>query len=626
MFSIGFGRNSIKENYIAPDHFSNFPTSKVSVIGFLKEDIIAKNKNRGVLSVEYLVDNKNEYSIASGNLLVYLEKDSLSNLLSAGDRILLSANIHSIKPNGNPYAFDFKNYLHKRSIDHQCFLKFDDWTLISHGNLHPIKNFTQRVRKKFLNILLKYIDGSSEEAIGAALVLGYRNLLTDQVYDAYTDTGSVHVLAVSGLHLGILTGMLLWLFSFFKSSSQIVEITKMVCIIIAIWLFALITGSAPAVLRAATMFTLFIIGKKLFKDINTYNILSASAILLLLYDPFLLSQASFQFSYLALTSILYFHPKLSSCWVPKNGILRFVWNLAVLALAAQILVFPITIYYFHKFPLYFALSGIIAVPFAGIILWISVIIFMFESLIPCVNSILGPLLNFALSSFLKLILLIQELPFCSLDGILINYRQMIIIYAFLITAMIWFTFKIKRLIFLVLLLSIVFVSSSSLNKLYYINQKELVVYDAKGGIVMDIFHGLQGYTYIDSIVSPTSIEFATTNYRLNHRINKMTYLDSIEYEDKNIMYHKGYISLLEQKILLLDKNTPIPHSEIIEVDFLVIGQVSEQKLALANKRIIAQQVILSNAIPFWKKESFIEILNHPNVHVIQNKGAFIAAL
>jgi len=611
VFSLGFTRNSIEETYLPEHHFETQSFTDGHIIGVLKEDPISKNSYRSTLAIEYISEEKQSlipstagYSAATGNLLIYLEKEDRSKSLKAGDRIIINTKIRPIRPNGNPYSFDFKNYLHHRSINHQCFIKSKDWAYGSAGNLHPIQNLTQDIRQVFLEILQKYINSDAEEAIAAALVLGYRNLLTEDVYDAYTDTGSVHVLAVSGLHLGILTGMLLWLFGLFKTESRIIELIKMVLVIVAIWMFALITGSAPAVLRAATMFTLFIIGKKLFKDINTYNILAASAILLLLVDPFLLFQASFQFSYLALTSILYFQPKLSTWWIPDNRIIRFFWNLAVLALAAQILVFPITIYYFHKFPLYFALSGIIAVPFAGIILWVSVFLFAMEFIFPLANVVIGYMLNLSLSWFLKLILCIQQLPFCSLDGILINYQQMILIYVGLLLLMAWFSLQLKRLVFPALSIALVFIMSSSFTLIKNINQKEIIVYDVNGGIAADIFYGRNCYTYADDSVKPSSLEFAAST----------------------LSSHYGYISTHHHNILILNQDTPIPHTDTMLVDLLIIGDIKQERLTDAMRWIIPDQIVLGRSIPFWKKEEYLTILRNYSIHDILEKGAYLKKL
>lgn len=626
IFSIGFARNSIEETYLPSHHFTQLDFTNGSIIGVLKEDLVSKNKYRTTLSVEHVSKDQNQFNESTGNLLVYFEKTDLSKSLKAGDRIQFHSKILDIRPNGNPYSFDFKNYLHNRSIDHQSFLKPDDWKLLSHKNLHPLQNLTQNIRQEFLLILKKYIHGTEEKAISAALVLGYKNLLTEEVYDAYTDTGSVHVLAVSGLHLGILTGMLIWLFSFFKTNSPVIELLKMTFIIISIWMFALITGSAPAVLRAATMFTLFIIGKNLFKDINTYNILFASAILLLLYDPFLLFQASFQFSYLALTSILFFQPKLSVWWIPKNKAIRFIWNLAVLALAAQILVFPITIYYFHKFPLYFALSGIVAVPFAGIILWLSVLVFASEFLLPVLNLALGPILNFVLGLFLKLIIMIQQLPFCSLDGILITYPQMIIIYACLLLMMSWYSFKIRKMIFPTLILFLSFMIHSSFTKVKNIQQKELIVYDVSGALLVDIFIGQTAFTYRDSSISESSVDFAASNYRLYHQINEHHEFHEAPFKNSHLSFNQGYITTHKKNLILLNQDTPIPDTEPIHVDYLIIGKVSKEKLAEANEKVIAQKTILSRSIPYWEKEAYLKILNNSEVYQIQDQGAYIESL
>jgi len=283
LISFGFLRADLKENYHRPDHFE---PGEQTVIGIVQENIVERKKYRTSVKVEHIVINDSPNS-STGNLLCYFEKDENSQKIKPGDRLLINGTVLETSTNHNPLAFDFKNYLHNRGINHQIFIQSDDWEILSESELNYLQTLANNLRNKLLTVLRKHILKSDEQAIAAALTLGYRNQLTSEIYDAYTDTGSVHVLAVSGLHLGILTKLILVILGLFKSNHRVAKITKATVTILAIWLFALVTGAAPAVIRAATMFTLYTIGVTFSRNSNTYNILALSALILLLYDPFL---------------------------------------------------------------------------------------------------------------------------------------------------------------------------------------------------------------------------------------------------------------------------------------------------------------------------------------------------
>lgn len=621
LFLLGFTRSDLKENYLPNDHFT---IGQHSAIGIIQENIVERKKYRTSLKVTYL-ETPDGYIKSSGNLLCYFDKDSLSKQLSPGDVIYFSSDIQATRSNNNPLAFDFKNYLHNRGLNHQSFIRSDNWVQLKSGELSFLKKFSLDLRNDLLDILRKYIKKPDEQAIAAALVLGYRNQLTSEIYDAYTETGSVHVLAVSGLHLGIVTGLIIWLFSFIKWDNRFIEFLKGISTVVLVWLFALVTGAAPAVIRAATMFTFLVISMS-FRA-NTYNILAASAIALLLYDPFLLFQASFQFSYMALLSILYFHPIISSWWIPENKLIRGLWNLAVVAIAAQVLVFPVTVYYFHKFPLYFILSGIIAVPGATIILYGALGLFVFEPFLTSLNTVVGPLLETIIEWFLWSIMSIQKLPFCSIENILIRTPDMILIYILLAAMMIGISWKKKKMIFVMLIIGIVYMASNCFYYYQNLKQKELIVYDLNNTVAIDIMSGTHLYEIISGEVSDQTKSFTNENYRLSKKINTTQSINPMDsLVSDGLLCQKGYLSFRNHHLLVLDNKTALPKVGYINVDYLIIGKVSTSKLKYALNHICSENIILTNANKFWEIDEYKEILKEHKYHYVGDDGAYITSL
>ncbi|NJO90405.1 MAG: ComEC/Rec2 family competence protein, partial [Chloroflexia bacterium] len=223
------------------------------------------------------------------------------------------------------------------------------------------------LRSSILSVYQSSGIQGDEFAILAALTLGVKDYLSDEIVEAYSDSGAMHVLAVSGLHVGILMAMLNMIFSFFWKRKKLL-VLKSIIILVFLWLFALITGLAPSVTRSALMFSFFILSKNSGKRPSSYNSLAAAAFIILLFNPNALFHVGFQLSFLAVISILLFQQKLYRTIDIKNKYLDYFWQLTTVSLAAQIGTTPISIFYFHQFPIYALLTNIIVIPAAAIIL------------------------------------------------------------------------------------------------------------------------------------------------------------------------------------------------------------------------------------------------------------------
>lgn len=626
LFFLGFIRMDLKENHIPKNHFDN---NTQVLIGIVEQEITRKNKIKTCLNIEYQLEKDSSFRKAFGRLLIYLDADEASQKLIPGDRILFQSNIQSIPENRNPHAFNYQSFLHLKGIDHQAFIKPENWQLLNRNNLNRLRHLTFNIRHQLLKVLRQNIRSSEEFSICAALVLGYRNELSKTLYKTYQETGAVHVLAVSGLHLGILTQILFLVFGLIPSDKRAIEICKALAIVVLIWLFALVTGAAPAVLRAATMFTFFIIGKTLFKDVNTYNILAASAILLLLYDPFLLFQVGFQLSYCALLSIIYFHPIISNWWIPKNKVLFYVWNLSVVSIAAQILVFPITTYYFHQFPLYFILSGLVAVPMATIILSLSIGLFLFHFSLPFFNEGISPVLNQTLEGFLWSMRQIQVFPYCSLSEILIRSTDVIIIYFLLLNVIIWINTQNRKMIF-PFLVGICFLI---LSNVIYLNtslkQKEFIVYETNKGFVLDLFTGQKGLEIKSADISETTLQFATDGNRLHKNISvKTDRIKTDSLSSGNIQLKSGLLSVDNKSILWAPNEITIPKNHRLKIDYLIVGDLEENELTNLLTNVQCEKLILSNEAKYWTRNKIKESLVSKNIsfHSIEEDGPFIQEL
>lgn len=332
---------------------------------------------------------------ASGKLLLNVEKDSTSKHLDVDGVLIASTSLSKLNLPLNPYQFNYNGYLKKQHIDFQLFLKNDELLQIS-SKPHTLYGHAAAIRTKIDKKLKAYNFKRDELAIIDALLLGQRKDISQETYNNYINAGAVHILAVSGLHIGIILLILNWVFKPIERLKH-GNYIKMSLIAISLWCFAIIAGLSPSVTRAVAMFTVFAIGMNLKRPANIYNTLAISMFMLLLFKPRFLYDLGFQMSYLAVISIVSIQPLLKNLWYPSTRVVRYFWDIFTVTLAAQIGVVPISLYYFHQFPGLFFISNLIVIPLLTLNLCFGILI-IFMALLNLLPEWLADTFGFSISS------------------------------------------------------------------------------------------------------------------------------------------------------------------------------------------------------------------------------------
>ena len=349
---------------------------------------------RFIIEVENLISSE-KFQPVHGKVLLNIQKDSLQqNTLSPGTRLLIPWKPEPIKPPLNPFQFNYKNYMHHLKVERQMNMLPAKLSIIDKGEIN-IQAKAWHFRESLIGNLRELRFGKNELAVLQALILGQRREITDKLYQNYAAAGAIHILAISGLHIGIL---LLFLNFILKPLDKVKygKIGKTILIILLLWAFAFLTGLSPSVVRAVCMFSFLAVGLQLKRKTSSLNSLFLSLFFLLLVDPFFIFQVGFQLSYLAVFSIIVFQPLIYKIFTTKWRIPDYFWKLISASIAAQIGVLPLSLYYFHQFPGLFLLSNIVILPALGFILGIglAVIILAFVGLLP---DILASMLSSILS-------------------------------------------------------------------------------------------------------------------------------------------------------------------------------------------------------------------------------------
>jgi len=375
--SIGFLTTNIHNEKNYEDHYSNNTSSKnnINIIIFKVREVLKPSHYHDKYIVDIL---KIEDDFASGKLLLNIEKDSIKQVLKIDEEFQIKTALSNINTPLNPYQFNYKKYLAKQYIYHQVYVhKASLFKLDS--NTKTVFGLAENLRKSINLNLKKYDFNGNELAIINALLLGQRQDINKEIYDDYTKAGAIHILAVSGLHVGII---LLFLSFIFKPIEQLKhgKVVKTILIIMMLWCFSIIAGLSASVTRAVTMFSIIAIGLQFKRATNIFNTVAISMFILLLVKPMFLFDVGFQLSYAAVFAIVSFYPIFYKLLKPKYYILNKFWQVFVVTLSAQFGVVPLSLFYFHQFPGLFFLSNLVIVPLLGFILGLGIIVILFALL------------------------------------------------------------------------------------------------------------------------------------------------------------------------------------------------------------------------------------------------------
>ncbi|GFZ80934.1 competence protein ComEC [Aquaticitalea lipolytica] len=328
---------------------------------------------------KYIVDIlKIDNQTVTGKLLFNIDKDSLENKINVDDVLFVSTSLKEINRPLNPYQFNYSAYLKKQYVYYQISTDYQSVFKIS-SDPNTISRLANKIHTKISNSLEAYHFKPDELAIINALLLGQRHDISSEVYDNYASAGAIHILAVSGLHVGIIFLILNFCLKPIErlKNGKYIKIT---IVVLLLWCFAVIAGLRPSVTRAVTMFTVIAIAMNLKRPSNIYNTLAISMFFLLLFKPLLLFDVGFQMSYIAVLAIVSIQPLIIKVWTPKYKLVNYFWNIFTVTIAAQIGVLPISLYYFHQFPGLFFVSNLVILPFLGLILGLGFIVIILASL------------------------------------------------------------------------------------------------------------------------------------------------------------------------------------------------------------------------------------------------------
>jgi competence protein ComEC len=609
------------------DFFAKYTQEPTYAIITLTEPPQLKEKSCKMIAEVNHVRDSTGWKSTSGKAVIYFEKDSFSEKLKYGDKLLIKAFFTEVMPPANPMEFNYKQYLAHRGIFYQAYVKSNTHLLIAVDEGGSIPGFAYRLRDKLLKILSEEGISGSEYAVISAMLLGNTDNLDPETIKSYQGSGAMHILSISGLHVGVVFIVLNFLLQFLDKFRH-GKIPKAILLLLCIWLYALITGMSPSVLRATAMFSFVIVGKAFRQPPNIYNTLAASALLLILFNPFIITAVGFQLSYLAVIGIVTIYPFIYKAWSPKYKIIDKVWSLIAVSLAAQLATFPLCLLYFHQFPNYFLLANIVAVPLSGLVIYLGLAALALSA-VPVLSALISKALVFSLKLLNGSVDFIEKLPYSVSDAIYISFAGMILIYL-LIIMLSFFLYKKSGKAFsgslAVLFILLIFVSFRQAHSL---EQKLIVVYNINKHTAVDFVDGQRCFFVGDSLLLNDAKKqaFHIYNERVHLKVDEVTpIMLNASYEDskKNTFYKKaGFVYFAGKKLGFISKT--VFNTKLITLDYLLLLQNVDMKIEDIMKQYKFKLLIMDASNSVRNIEKWIQECNNLGIpyYVTRRAGAWI---
>jgi competence protein ComEC len=590
-----------------PDHFSYAKPFGPWFAGWVYDAPSKGGKLKILLKVEATGAGPDSLIPCTGNLL--LLADTTDGPVHYGDRLVVEASAHPAEPPKNPHAFDYSRYLHYQNVHFQSFVK--------KGALHVVPDRMGswlwfrafEFRDRMLLSLRRYFPTREEYSIAEALLLGYQEDLPDEVRQAYAATGSMHALAVSGSHVSMLYAGILFFLARIRLRGKWGKIAEGLIVLGIIWAFTMLTGATASVMRASVMFTVYMTGKVFHRDASAWNVLALSAFILVLFNPYILFDAGFQLSYSAVAGLVFFYPRFyrNGPILPKWADLP--WQTLLVGFAAQLGTLPLSLFYFHQFPVYFWLAGWLVVFGGAVFLWGGSALLVLEYLFPKAAFWLGKALYVMLWGMNRLIYLIQHLPGSVIEGIWLDAGDATLLSVGVVAFGALLVYR--KGIWLVATLSILL--SVGIFRLFRnmdaVNRKEIVAYAVSKKGLIDFCDGNRVFSISDTLTWKQMQFSAQSNrcaWEMVSSVQMHTESDS-SFRSDNFLYDPPFIQFFTRRMALVGPKTLLEGRSPIALDVVILTGSPQTSIENLKKHFPCNLVVFDGSnswksVEKWKTE------------------------
>ncbi len=607
-----------------PQHFTHYIKTgefhKHTFIAAVKSIITHNDKSTRIVAEINRIAGNNDTIMSKGKMLINISNPDKQKGLSVGDIIKFKSYIRPISDAQNPKTFNPRKYYFFQNIHFSTYIEAFDYTIISSKG--SLQSFFRSLNLSIQKIIREKLKNKENADIAISIMLGDKQNLNKDLLNTFSTTGIRHILTVSGMHVGIVALLLNFLFNLIiKSKNNYLNLIKVGTIIFFIWFYTFLTGAGTATMRAAFMISLLIIGINIRKKVNTYNLLFGSALIILIINPYQLFQLSFILSYAAMLSILaFYNPIYSKISLKKYRLLDYFWQLISLSIAAQILVFPLSIYYFHNAPSLFILTALISTPMAFITILLGFGIVLTELISTTISALLANILNQIITYCLSYIYKVNSISFNIAKHIFFDKIDIIIIFITIAFIYILLKYKIYKYgIYTAIMLSILFLNQ-------YLRTKEssqIAIYSSYNKEIIDIFYGDKCYSIKNRAVTGLELKYTAKNFRIykNKEIEKI-YGD---YKNNFLNKKSNIVEVGGKTIVLLENKSDLLPSNRKKIDILILKNKIDFNVEKLLKKYEINTVVLMKGIQYKLRNKWYSQLNKAGIKYwdINTMGAFV---
>ncbi len=538
---------------------------------------------------------------ASGKLFLYVKKEIEQPQL--GQVYLLSGSPKPILAPMNPGEFDYRRFLSFKHIYFQQFVHSPLLQISEDRAVFSLMNIGYAISEWGQAVFDDFIPNAQNKSISLALVLGVKDGLDNEIKNAYSASGAMHILAVSGLHVGIIYLVINLLFGKMQSRAFGRWFFALFSLMV-LWMYALVTGFSPSVSRAVTMFSFVIVAKAIDRKSNIYNTLAASALVLLFFDPHLIMSVGFQLSYLAVLGIVFLQPWIYKLVIINHYLLDKIWAITAVSIAAQLATFPLGLLYFHQFPTFFLLSNLVVIPAAFVIL-AGGLFLLFTSWIPSVAAIVGAFLNGLISLVNSVVFWIEDIPYSKLEDIYISTGQSWLIILMIVCLSALFVTKRKLFFYPALTFCFLLLYAVISRQLDHQQVNKITFYKINGSTAVEWIKNRSALLYTDSALMKNagSFRFHVKPNRLRSGVlnSKIALFDSTLVSGVDIVHMGG------KSILILGKvDRRITLKEKLRVDFIVYTGRAWIGLDWVKRNFDTTLLVIGGDMSQWKADKVLK--------------------
>mgnify|MGYP000851758028 CR=1 FL=1 len=582
------------------------------------EPYLEKDKTYKVVATIKAVKQNDHWVRTCGKAIFSFKKDSISKNIQYGDLLLTRTKFNTIDKPKNPEEFDYRQFLSYKNIYHQAYVDSKNKVLLHENRGNRILRAAYDLRNSLLRIYIQNNISGEEYAVASALILGYDDRIDKELINAYAGSGTLHILSVSGLHVGIIYLLINYLL-FFIEKNKYGRSIKCLLILLTLWFYATLTGLSPSVLRSALMFSIIVIAQTTGRNTNIYNTLCFACFVLLMLNPFSIVDVGFQLSFLAVFGIVTIHPWLYEKYKPKNWFIQQLWMMTSVSLAAQIITFPLGIYYFHQFPNYFILANLIVIPLSTVVLIYGLTMFVLGS-IPFLATICSKLFISLLWLLNQSVIYIEKLPGAVWQGISITGFETIILFSIIILCILFISTKHPYHLIVSLVLITIFLSIQITENLFNKNQRLFIVYHTAATSAYDYINGNSTMLICDSSIlnDREKIKFHIQN---NRWASNITQEKTLYTGIKN-----DFIQFGNKKIAVIKQNIhSVLSKERIKVDLIILSKNANTSIMELQKKFMFNKLIMDSSNKEWKVKMWIQECMALGIdyHSVLHSGAYI---